>query len=93
MRQSAKKYSQTERGKEQNRKDATTYRNRNPLKFRTRLALANSVRKGRIQRPATCSGCGLSCKPEAHHHLGYSVEHRFDVVWLCKSCHTEVHHA
>lgn len=42
-----------------------------------------------LVRPDTCSKCGVKCKPEAH-HPDYSKP--LDVIWLCKSCHENVHH-
>ncbi len=29
---------------------------------------------------------------EAHHHRGYDLEHRLDVLWLCRPHHEEAHH-
>lgn len=33
--------------------------------------------------------CGATEKVEAHHHLGYSREHRLDIEWRCRKHHTE----
>jgi hypothetical protein len=35
--------------------------------------------------------CG-SDQVEAHHYLGYDLEHALDVVWLCKKHHEAIHH-
>lgn len=55
-------------------------------------AVYRAVKAGRLVRPATCSSCGAGGRIEAHHHHGYDVEHRLDVVWLCRPCHDAGHH-
>ena len=90
IRQAQARFRKTEHGKEKARREARNYRINNPIKYRARMALAHAVRMGRVYRPDSCSQCGISCKPEAHHHNGYSAEHRIDVIWLCKSCHTKL---
>jgi hypothetical protein len=56
---------------------------------RARGRVFDAVRSGRMQ-PASdfaCVRCGApAC--EYHHHLGYENEHSFDVIPLCKACHT-----
>lgn len=54
-------------------------------------AVGRSIRNGTMVRPPECSECGASGKVEAHHHLGYAVEHRRDVLWLCRDCHLQDH--
>lgn len=56
-------------------------------------ALRYAVRVGNMIRPTSCSSCFKTCKPEAHHHLGYEREHFLHVKWLCHQCHTEAHKA
>ena len=54
---------------------------------RARGRVFDAVRSGRMQ-PASdflCK-CGQSAI-EYHHYLGYSDEHSFDVIPLCKPCH------
>lgn len=58
------------------------------LKARTMVGIA--IRAGRLQRKP-CEKCG-NMRSEAHHHLGYTQEHWYDVQWLCHSCHTSVHY-
>ena|SRR5215475_10675382 len=52
-----------------------------------RKAISNAIRDGRLGRPETCETCGASCRPEAHHYMGYDVANHFSVQWLCSSCH------
>lgn len=56
-------------------------------------ALNNAVKSGRINRPNICSMCNKVGKIQGHHHLGYSKENRFNVIWLCRSCHEWAHHS
>lgn len=59
-----------------------------PVKKKAWSAIGNAIRDGRLERPDTCSSCGITCKPEAHHE-DYSSP--FDVCWLCRSCHCKLH--
>jgi hypothetical protein len=43
---------------------------------------------GLMVRPTRCSNCGKECKPQAHHHRGYSGQCVLDIVWLCVRCHS-----
>ena len=41
-----------------------------------------------VKRP--CEVCGTE-NSQAHHHKGYSNEHRLDVRWLCPQHHSDEH--
>lgn len=56
-------------------------------RIQARNAVNNALRDGRLQRPACCPQCCRPVKVQAHHHKGYSREHRLDVVWACSKCH------
>jgi hypothetical protein len=58
---------------------------------RAQNAVRNAVKSGALIRAKKCSDCGKKSKIEAHHHNGYSVEHKLDVVWLCNDCHNNRH--
>lgn len=67
-------------------------RKRYRAKFKEKM-LAESkvdyaVKNGKIKRPNKCAVCGVLCKPQAH-HPDYSKP--LEVVWLCVSCHSDVH--
>lgn len=49
---------------------------------------SNAIRDGRLI-PQVCFVCGGA--PTEAHHPDYS--HPYDVVWLCKKHHEEVHHS
>jgi hypothetical protein len=60
---------------------------RNPEKVRAQAEVSKAIRHGELIRPEQCENCGRTCKPQAHHHLGYAKEHWLHVQWLCRSCH------
>lgn len=56
-------------------------------KARARDAFGAEVRAGRIKRRARCQVCRRAGRIEAHHYKGYTKEHWYTVLWLCKPCH------
>lgn len=65
-----------------------TARAKNPEKIKARQLVNQKVRFGRIPpaKDCLCDKCG---NPAAHYHhyLGYSFEHRYDVIPVCLICH------
>lgn len=61
------------------------------LRQNARLRFGALVRRGAVVRPTECERCERPCRPEAHHHLGYSGPYWCDVLWLCVACHGEAH--
>jgi hypothetical protein len=59
-----------------------------PLKRVCKNAVSNAIRDGKLARPSSCSKCGASCKPEAHHD---DYTKPLDVRWLCVPCHRRHH--
>ncbi len=47
-------------------------------------AVYRAIRNGALVRSASCSECGIECKPEAAHE-DYSKP--LDIRWLCRLCH------
>lgn len=75
----------------QNRKDrGNRYYHANRFKARARGLLGKAVRRGELSRPKICFKCDSPCKPEAHHN---DHSKPFEVLWLCKRCHENQHHA
>jgi hypothetical protein len=70
-------------------------RARHPMRHRARDALNSAIRYGKLTKPSSCSSCGRSelsgRQLHGHHHRGYDEAHWLDVVWLCRSCHDELH--
>lgn len=58
------------------------------MKHNVRVALKTALKKGRMRRPVTCSKCGVECKPHGHHE---DYGKPFDVMWVCRNCHTNMH--
>ena len=63
--------------------------------------VTNAIRRGIMARPSACEVCGLANVSEIRkgrlwwpvlcHHWSYELEHVFDVIPLCYSCHKKVH--
>jgi len=58
-----------------------------PRKMKARNLLNRAVKRGEIERPATCSRCGNAGRIEAHHS---DYDKPLDVTWLCTSCHRRI---
>ena len=63
---------------------------KNPEKIKARQLVNQKVRFGRLPKSSDCL-CQKCAEQAAHyhHHLGYSFEHRYDVIPLCHKCHKE----
>jgi hypothetical protein len=57
-------------------------------RHRARSLVAARLARGAMVRPDSCSACGATVTPEAH-HVDYSRP--CDVLWLCRPCHCKVH--
>ena len=86
--ESAKKYAQTEAGKEAKRKAMKLYFERYPLKRAAHIIVGNALRDGRLTKQFECSVCNSNKKIEAHHN---DYTKPFDVRWLCEKCHKNWH--
>ena len=65
------------------------YKIKNPEKVKARRDLSNAIRDKKIIKPDKCSKCdGNFYKIEGHHE---DYNKPFDIIWLCKSCHKEIH--
>jgi len=82
-----KAYRQSDRGREVQRRAQAKERIVRPREMKARQAVSNAVRDGRLKVPAACECCGNTAELQAHHHRGYDVKHRLDVIWLCARCH------
>ena len=86
-----KLYRQTKKYKNINSQHQIRYRKRYPQKIAAHNALNRYIPLGKIQKPDKyrCF-CGKQAK-EYHHYLGYSPEHFFDVIPVCRLCHAKIH--
>jgi len=67
------------------------YVRKDPVRAKAHMLFKTAVKRGKIIRPDVCSLCKKPCKPDGHHHNGYSEEHMYDVIWLCSMCHKREH--
>lgn len=80
------KYQQSEKGKEQHKKDSKIYRDKYPQKEKAHKIVYNAVKTGKlIKQP--CEKCG-ELKAEAHHD---DYNKPLEVNWLCRICHRRFH--
>lgn len=54
-----------------------------------RSLVQSAIKSKKLTRPSTCELCFCKDKPIEAHHKDYGKP--YDVVWLCKSCHTKAH--
>jgi len=69
--------------------DSTVRAKAGGVERRARIALANAVRDGKIDKPDACSECLTSCSRIEGHHEDYSKP--LEVIWLCARCHRRLH--
>ena len=81
-----KKYQQTERGKQVNRKKAPRHRKKHADRLKARNTLNYAITSGVLQRDI-CAICGSS-NAEIH-HPNYRVPN--NIYWLCNKHHLEQH--
>jgi hypothetical protein len=62
---------------------------RHPLARGAQLQARAAVKAGLLTKPDRCSQCGRKADFIEAHHEDYARP--LDVVWLCKSCHTQLH--
>jgi hypothetical protein len=70
------------------RESVRKFRANNPVIIAAQVAVQEAVKSGRLV-PSAC-WCGHPTT-EAHHHLGYDLDHWLEVVWLCRVHHREAH--
>jgi hypothetical protein len=75
-------------------KENSRSRNRRKLpevrrKEKSRAAVRDAVRAGKVYKPTSCQRCGRGhCQIQAHHP---NYNEPFNVEWLCASCHGQIH--
>lgn len=56
-----------------------------------RAAVARAIQLGVLERALACETCHRVSYTHAHHYVGYAVEDRLKVQWLCSRCHYDAH--
>ena len=75
---------------EQRRISAGNHFRKFPEKIAARKAVFKAINSSVLVRPDICSECGKIDEIQAHHD-SYAPEHRLNVRWLCKKCHSSYH--
>jgi len=86
------RYRSSARGKKQMRQRCLHVRRNNSLAYKAHYSIHNAICRGQFPSPKAL-GC-LCCDKDAqvyHHHMGYAQEHWFDVLPLCRLCHSAIH--
>jgi len=90
------RYRESEKGKENAKRGwrKETYQHKKqkrPAQIAARVTVANAIRLGKIPSASAlpCVQCGGNAQ-EYHHYLGYSKEHRLDVIPVCRKCHRDL---
>ena len=65
------------------------YKNKYPKKYKCRMTTHSAIENGSLIRPDICSVCCGTDKYIQAHHDNY--DRPLEVVWLCNSCHNELH--
>ena len=83
-----RKYNSTSEGKARTyaavKKSMKKYR----MRQNARVYLNEAVKLGKVDKPLFCSKCKSMKSPEGHHE---DHSKPFEVVWLCRSCHSDLH--
>lgn len=61
----------------------------NQFKKTQRSKLRRAVLENKIFKPSSCESCSKETKLIDGHHFDYA--RAFDVAWLCKRCHANIH--
>ena len=91
LKQKHKEYMSNEKARELRNLTGKRYRETSEGKFKERVRhkVLYALQKGYLKKPDKCSICGVSVKVEAHHE---DYNKPLEVIWLCKSCHENIHH-
>lgn len=91
-RASQKRYADSAKGRESNKRKSIKYALANREKRNAKHAVAYAVRRGRLPK-ASNMPCFQCLGDAAHyHHPSYERGDRLKVVPLCQSCHSQLHY-
>lgn len=85
-------YAKTPEGKEAIKRFKQEWIRKNPEKRAAHVILGNAIRSGRVEKPDSCSRCGMQPFKSRHlhgHHHDYARP--LDVEWICVWCHVLEH--
>jgi len=82
-------YQKTDAGKASMQKSRKRWLGANGDKRAAHIILGNAVRDGRIEKPESCSECGVTgCRIHGHHD---DYAQPLQVRWVCSRCHRKIH--
>lgn len=68
-----------------------SYKRRDPVKQKARMAINNAVNAGKFTREPCFSQDCDNPKTDFHHTHGYDEDHWFTGIWLCRKHHAQLH--
>lgn len=74
--------------RESEREQRRLWEERNREKHLAHKAIENGIRRGKIEKPNSCSECGEIGYVHGHHE---DYHKPLDVIWLCPDCHRDRH--
>lgn len=87
--ESARKYRTTEKGRANINKAIKKSTEKHQFKQDARLKVQRAIKSKRLIKPNKCEIC-KEIKILEGHHMNYSKP--LKVTWLCKQCHSNLHH-
>jgi hypothetical protein len=66
-------------------------RERHPEQKKARDAAYRAEKAGVLVRPEACQKCGKPTQDLHKHHLSYEQDKYLDVIYVCRSCHRDLH--
>lgn len=87
--QNLRNWSKTEKGKASRKRRAQTYRKKHYDRIVAGRKVRYAVRIGKLIRPTICPQCFSKDREVQAHHEDYTKP--FEIIWLCKSCHLDLH--
>lgn len=84
------RYANSKEGREKKRTYAIAHKAKFPEKYQAKSAVGTAVANGSLIRPDKCSLCDNRGVIHGHHE-SYAREHWLDIVWVCRSCHRNIH--
>jgi len=87
---SQKRYRESEKGLTSQRVGRMRYIAHHPERYKARYLISSAIQSGKLPKAKTlqCS-CGEKAQ-HYHHHLDYAPEHIYDVIPVCRECHSQV---
>jgi len=90
-REITQRYRDSDKGKKKSAEYDAEYKGKHPEKIQAGTAVMHAIQNGKMIKPSVCEVCGCEHYYIHGHHESYEPEHWLDVVWVCPSCHKNIH--